>query len=143
MDQPGESLTASETSAVLQTVESQIAVLPALMTSNKSLLRAVKVHGFLDVELTVRSMSTVPRVIWSSGTDGVVRIDSGLHAFEPDASATVVVPSVGAGFGVGVGVAVGAAAETGRSSSPAPGQKRRPSQAMRIRTASSSSRRRQ
>ena len=101
VDQPGESVTSSVTSGVLQTVESQIAVLPALMTTSRSLVLSLKVHGFFDVELMVRSMSTGPRVFWPSGTDGVMRTDSGSHTFEPAASATVVVPSVGAGAGVG------------------------------------------
>ncbi len=142
VDQPGESLTASVSSEVLQTVESQIAVLPALMTTSRSELLAVKVHAFLDVELIVSSMSTTSRVFWSAGTDGLMRIDSGSHACVPDDRATVVVPSVGAGFGVGDGVVVGADADTGRSSLPS-GQKCTPSHAMSRRRASRSRRRRQ
>src|SRR5688572_32392397 len=101
------------------------------MTTRRSLLSAVNVHGFLDVELMVKSMSTGPRVFWPSGTDGVMRMDSESQADVPVDNATVVVPSVGVGFGVGEGV-VGTGAETGRSSSPLPGQNCRLSQAIRM-----------
>jgi hypothetical protein len=126
----------------LQTVESQIAVLPELMTTSRSLLRAVNVQGWVAVELTVRFIETVWRACCPLGTAGVMRIDSGLQGLSPEESDTVVVPSLGSGSGVGDGVAVGAGEETGRWSLPS-GQSWRPTQTRRINTASRSRRRRQ
>ena len=92
----GETDTGSSSRATLQTVESQIGVLLALITATMSASAGVSVQAVFSVELTTRPILTGALVNCPGSTVGVMRIFSGSQPRVALTSVTSTTPLTGA-----------------------------------------------
>lgn len=129
MAQPGLSTTGSSSSADRHTVESHTAVSPLFTTAMRSVSSGSSVHPRLAVVETSSSTRTARCAGWSSGTVGVIRTDSGVHAVLDAVSVTWASPwaeragvADGDALADALADALGAGAAAGFGSSEPPGQ---------------------